>query len=65
MNIDCEYLHHTERAILIRGADEKERWLPLSAVDEENVDFDPNEIVRGTPITLPVARWLAEREGLV
>lgn len=58
VEITVDLVHETDRAILIRGADDVEQWIPKSQV--QSVDGDVGESV-----TIEIARWLAEERGLV
>ena len=61
MEIDAQVVRRTNLAILIKDADDKEIWLPLSqiVIIEEDV-FDDAGTVK-----LSVPEWMAIEKGLV
>ena len=61
--ISCDLVYASNAALLIRGADDIETWVPRSGVrDGESWPVGTRE---ETGIELDIAVWLAEREGLV
>ena len=65
---DIEYVEictvfqtQTDKAVLVSDGDE-DVWLPKSCVE---FDRDFEDLERGDTITIQVAEWLAEQEGLV
>jgi hypothetical protein len=52
----------TPKALLIYSVDVDETWVPMSLVDWEESTVSPEE---GSTGDLYVARWFAEKEGLL
>ena len=60
VEIDVEKRGETKDAILVRDADDKQIWLPLSQVVILEEDFLP-----GGSMKLLIPEWLAIEKGLV
>lgn len=55
---DCEAIHETEKAVLIK-LDDEEWWVPRSVICEDS------EVANsGDEGTLTIKRWWAEKQGL-
>lgn len=55
------YQTQTEKAVLVSDGDD-DIWIPKSCV-EYGGDFD--DLERGDTITIEVAKWFAEKEGMI
>ena len=56
---DCEAIRATDKAILVRIADEEEHWIPQSQI------HDDSEVWKdGDKGALVIKTWWAEKEGL-
>jgi hypothetical protein len=53
------FRRESDKAILIETIDGEDCWIPKSVCDDAWEGHD-----RGDPITLEVATWFAEKEGL-
>ena len=60
VEVDVEEIRRTDAAILVRDADDKQIWLPLSQVVILEEDFLP-----GGSMKLLIPEWLAIEKGLV
>ncbi len=56
--VEGTYLHETDKAVLVE-VDGDEVWIPFSCCDFVEGSHD-----RGDSITLEVATWFAEKEGM-
>ena len=59
VEIDVEKIRSTEAAILVRDADDREVWLPLSRVEILEQNY------AGDQVKLLIPEWLAIKKGLV
>lgn len=62
VELDLEFLHQTDDAVLIQE-EKREIWIPKS-VCEDPPNFVDN-IDRNTSISISVKYWFAEKEGLI
>ena len=62
VELSVEYLHHTEKAVLVKDGD-NEIWIPKSLISDDAPDFD--DLERHEAVEIPVAEWFAEEEGLI
>ena len=62
IDVEVDFLHATEKAILVRSDNSKEVWLPKAQCE---TDPTPENCRRGQGITLTCERALAEEKGLV
>ena len=63
VEIDAEEVRRTIAAILIKDADGRKHWLPLSQIEileEEDVDSNEEPLVK-----FMIPEWLAIKHGLV
>ena len=59
VEVDVEKIRSTEAAILVRDADDRGVWLPLSQVEILEQNF------AGDQVKLLIPEWLAIKQGLV
>ena len=60
VEIDVEEVRRTEKAILVRDADDKEIWLPLIQIEITQGGDLGKEILK-----IEIPKWLATDKGLV
>lgn len=64
-NITCEYRYQTAKAVLVL-IDNGEQWIPKTCLSDADANsIEAGEYDSGEEIEIKVARWFAEKEGLI
>lgn len=64
VEIDCDIVHATDRAVLISMGTDEETWVPRSVI-ENAADIPSGRAAEEVGATLMIAEWFATKEGLI
>lgn len=66
VSITCEYKYQTAKAILIGFEDEEDHWIPKVCLSNATCNsIEAAEFGRGEEIEIKVAKWFADKEGII
>jgi hypothetical protein len=64
IELELEYVHQTDLAVLVKDLDDNEVWLPKGQIEERH-DIDWESLEKEDTIEVTIPTWLAESAGLV